>query len=509
MAIPVFSNAPRFLTKTASTNQIMSLTQFNAFTEANTFSSSSANCSNTLEAALFRKNIVNSVIRVGGPASALRFFEDLYPIEPYDVNTTTVYNHYITDVDYNLYPAASASSQGPNNDITFQVIKANHSGQGGYSFGEVGHFLFDKDGRVTYTIVAKDDSIPFAHKFTVRPWDGVAHTIKQNKGYLVAAARPVGGYSCPVPTNAINSLGYVQNVQPVRLRRDWSVQFQLMRGYQDLIQFAVIYDKDGNEMDSWDLFETQVARQDLRAALNLYCFIGSPALNAGLINNNNIPGTGTTVDSVNTGFYGFLPSIFNGGGIIQDFDPAIGWDLKADWEPLMLFQDSLKRSKRFLVMHGKAFKAGMIDRFNQLVTRENAGKYLWENFKRLQTSETAQDSFDSVVQKYGLQAYKYLGFGWDFMEVDAFSDTRYLGSDYYSNLAICAPLDGITIRNRKTPAVQFYQHGAEYTAGYEEFRTDHRQIDGCEFLSGFCAQSISMAVHGPNQFLVANPVSSC
>ena len=92
-AIPVFSNQPRFQTRIATSKDVMSFTQFNAMTEANVLTSSARNCADELEGTLFRKNIIHQVIRTGGPASALRFFEDIFPINPLDVNSKTIYNH--------------------------------------------------------------------------------------------------------------------------------------------------------------------------------------------------------------------------------------------------------------------------------------------------------------------------------------------------------------------------------------------------------------------------------
>jgi hypothetical protein len=456
-------------------------------------------------AALYRKNVVNQVIRVGGPASNLRFFEDVFPMNPLDVNSKTVYNHYITDMDYNVYPAASASSTGADNQITFQIIKQSHSGEGMYSNGLPGQMLFDKDNQLTYVISNKDTSVPWGHKLTVIPLDGLPHTIKQNKGYLVVNAVIVPGYSCPNITNTAQSLGYVNQVNPIRFRRDWCVQFDLMRSYDDLIQFAVIYDRDGTPMDSWDLYETQNARIDLRAALNMYAFTGQPITNAALLPG----GVYAVTDAEHPGFYGLWPTVLNGGGIVQDFDPAVGWDLEADWQPLMLYQDSLKRSTKFMVMHGKAFKAGMIDRLNRLVTRTGTGSLLFESYERLAINDTTVNDPGSAVRKLGIESYTYLGFKVDFMEVAAFSDSRYLGSNYYNNAALFIPADGIMVNNKPKPPVEFYQYGAEYTGGYEEHRVDNRDVTLCESLQGYVAQSFSMAVHGQNQFLMANPKASC
>jgi hypothetical protein len=365
--------------------------------------------------------------------------------------------------------------------------------------------MFDKANQITFVISNKDTTIPFGHKLYVIPLDGQPHTIKQNVGYLINNAVIVPGYSCPTITNTAQSLGYVQNVHPIRYRRDWSVQFDLMRSYDDLIQFPVIYDKDGVPMDSWDLYETQNARQDLRAALNMYAFMGQPITNAALLPGGAYPVT----DAEHTGFYGLWPTVLNGGGIIQDFDPAVGWDLEADWQPLMLYQDSLKRSTKFIVMHGKAFKAGMIDRLNRLVTRTGTGSLLFDSYRRLAINDTTENDPSSVVEKLGIEAYKYLGFKIDFMEVGAFSDTRYLGDNYYNNAALFIPVDGITVNNKPKPPVEFYQYGAEYTGGYYESRIDNRIVTGCESLQGYVIQSYAMAVHGQNQFLMANPKASC
>jgi|ERR1700722_6044108 len=507
MATPVFSNAPRFCTKPLTLNQTLDLPHFNVMTESSLENGSAYNLANACQdpnlGTTFILNVIHQVIRCGGRPMDLNFFMDLFPNTPYPVTTKRWFNHYVCDPDMNIFAAATVVGSGPGAAAEFQVLRQNHGASGTMSLPGIGYTLMDKDNMVSYTITNVDTTINYAHKVTVVP-NSATQTVQinANTAYLIIPTRMVGGYSCEVITNKLSSLGYSQEVNPLRLRSDWEVTIDLLRGYLDKIQYAVIYDYQGNPMDSWDVYEAQQARESLRIGLNVLSFIGTPTTN-----NTLISGINATIDSTHTGFYGLVPSIKYGGGVVYDYRSSTGFDLEADGEPLFLYQDSLKRTKKFMVLHGLAFAFGLNNRSTKMVARQQVGATMWEAFKRLGT--LTGDKWESEVAKLGIRSYDYEGFGLDFKLWDALSDRRYIGSDFYSNLAIMVPEEGVTENGRPINPIEFYQYGQNgWTGDYEEFYVDQRkQSPMCEKISGFCAQSLAMAVHCPQLFMLLNPVT--
>src|SRR6185369_10733615 len=268
----------------------------------------------------FIKNIIHQVIRCGGKPIDLNFFMDMFGAKNTPVTTKRWFNHYVCDTDMNIFAAASVTATGAGLPLTFQVLKQNHGGSGQYSLPVKGYTLMDKDNMIPYTITDVDSTTDYAHKVTIVPNDElITGSIKVNKPYLIVPARMVGGYSCQEITNSMASIGYTQEVNPLRLRVDWEVTLDLLRAYTDKIQYAVIYDREGNPMDAWDVYEAQAAREGLRIGLNVLSFIGSPTTNQSLIS-----GVGATIDADHTGFYGLIPSIKYGGGVVYDYRAATG-----------------------------------------------------------------------------------------------------------------------------------------------------------------------------------------
>lgn len=505
MATSIFSNRPRFQQKQLSLAETLTLPRFNVLTESaleNTSSIGYANmCGDPNQATQFIKNVVHQVIRVGGRPIDLNFMWDLFYTEPTTVHTKRWWNHYVNDPDLNVFSAATARGTGPGVGFSFQVLRSNHGGSGNYSNVVPGYIIFDKERNISYTVISVDTSIDFAHKPFVIPDRGdVTGEILANKPYLVIPARRVGGDSCKVIQNDMSSMGYTQEVQPFRVRKDWQLSIDLLRGYLDKFQFATIYDIEGNPMDAWDVYEAQEMRLAIRIACNILSFIGTPVTNQALIT-----GTGAQIDDIYTGFYGLLPSIEFGGGQVYPYRASTGFDLESDGEPIFLWQDSLKRTKKFLVLCGLKFMFDLTNRANKMVARENVGATMWEAYKRL--GEASGDDYQTALAKFGVKMYTYNGFDLDFKVVDAFSDRRYIGSDYFSGLGVMIPQEGVTENGRPINPVEFYQTEFNgWTGDYEEFFIDQRKQDpACERLSGWAAQTIAMSVHGPNLFALLKP----
>lgn len=512
MASPFFSNQPLFCQKPVTIEGLFNIEQFNALTAANLACTAQENgCLDPNIGTTFVKNVVNKVIRCGGRNIEIDFFMKMFPETPMNTETKTVYNHYVCDADLNVYAAANVTGSGPGVAATFQLLKANHAAAGSESLPATDYVLMDKDNQIMYSITDVDTTIPYAHKVEITPMDSsVTVSIKANTPYLILQTRMVGGYSCPVATNKAMTIGYSKQIKPLRLRSDWNVAINLLRGYNDKIQYAVIYDRDGKPYDAWDVYEAQQARENLRIGLNVLSMIGTPITNTALIS-----GGSSIVDAEHTGYYGLIPSIANGGGIVQNYNAALGFDLEADGEPIFLYQDSLKRSNKFLFLCGQKFLFGLDNRANKMVPRTQQTSTPFEAFKRFGDWLTPEDihggkSYTSEVAKIGIREYDYRGFEFAFKKWDGLSDKRFFGTDYYSDMVVGLPMEGPkTGDGTPVSPVQFYQYGWNgWTGGYEEFRTDHRVIDGCENLTGYSAQSMAMAVHCPQLFILLRPAKA-
>ncbi len=348
MATPVFSNAPKFNEKPISIEGILNMPQFDIIAETDPANNSVARLLGTDSnlSTQWIANIVHQLIHVGGKRIDLNFFWDMFYTQAHMVTTKRLFNHYMQDPDLNIYAAATRTGTG---SVTFQLLKQNHLQGGAYSYPATGYVLFDKDDMKYYYISDTDNAVDYAHKVTVTSTvsDTEVITIDANKAYLVLPANLVGGYSCPNVINDMMSLGYTQQVNFIRLRKDWEVTIDLLRGTRDKAQFAYIYDKEGNPYWAFDLYEQQMAREDLRMAHNVLAWIGSPIFNQSLIT-----GVNAVIDPDHTGYYGLIPSIKYGGGILKPFAASVGWDWESDGEPIFLYQDSLKRCTKFMATAG-------------------------------------------------------------------------------------------------------------------------------------------------------------
>lgn len=512
MATPFFSNQPLFCQKPVTIEGLFGIDQFNALTAANLACTAQENgCLDPNLGTTFVKNVVNKVIRCGGRGIEIDFFMKMFPMTEKPVDSKTIWNHYVCEADLNIYAAASRTGTGPGVATTFQLLKANHASAGTQSLPAAGYVLMDKENQIMYQITDVDTTIPYAHKVTVEPMnEDVTVEIKANKAYLILPTRMVGGYSCPVPTNKAFTLGYSRPVKPLRLRSDWEVTIDLLRGYKDKIQYAVIYDENGQPYDSWDVFEAQEARKSLRIGLNVLSFIGTP-----ITNTNLITGVNAVVDEQHTGFYGLFPSIENGGGIVQNYNEALGFDLEADGEPIFLYQDSLKRSNKFMFLCGQKFLFSLDNRANKMVPRTQGSANLFEAYKRFGDWLTPEEihggmSYTSEMAKIGIKSYDYRGFELDFKKWDGLSDKRYFGSDYYSSTVIGIPMEGPTLPGGEPVSpIEYFQYGNNgWTGGYEEIQIDYRKTNGCEKIGGYAAQSVMMAVHCPQLFIMIKPAQA-
>jgi hypothetical protein len=503
--VSLFSNAPSFCQQNLSTSEILSLPVINMNLGVNADPNNFGKCGDPNLGTLMVKNLIHKNIRCGGAPIDITFMEDMFPMtNPTRSETKRWFNHYTCDPDFNVYISTAVAGNVPGAPVWATLLKANHGTGGNFSLPQVGFSFFDKDNQIQYQITDLDTSVPFAHRFQVTPVDeNVTVNLRPNTGYLIGTARIVGGCNCTEVTNSLSNIGYSQMGSPIRVRRDWRLCVDLLTGYTDKFQFAIIYDQQGNPLDAWNIKEMDDMRLGIRSTLNLLAFIGSPVTNADLIS-----GSGAVIDSNHTGFYGLLPTLKYGGGNVYDYRSDAGFDLEADAEPILLYQDSRKRTKKFTVMHGNKFRMSLTDRTNKLVSRQLVGSNIWEAYKRL--GSLTESPYETEIVKLGINAYTYNGFSLDFKKMDSWSDYRYFGSDYYNSLAIFMPQDGTSENGRPLNPVEFYTYGmGQWTGDYEEHYIDYRNAPGgCNDIGGWAAQSMGMAVHCPNQWIIANPVKA-
>ena len=504
MPLAFQSRTPQFRTKIATVKDVLTMDAFNAMTEADANTCSANSCNNAALGTAFIKNVVRQ-IKAGGKPIETNFFMEAFGYTPRSVESKEIYNRYTTDLDYNIIAAENVTGTAPGAPAKFQLLRAQHSGDGAYSYPVEGFTLTDKDNNIIYQITDVDTTTDFAHLVEVTPWDGdVTVSIKAGVKYFISPARPVPGCSEPAPTNNIQTIGYVQKLNPFRFRKDWSICVDLMRGYKDIFRFQIKFDMAGNPIDCWDTYEAVNSREALQLNMNAISMFASPITNPLLLS-----GAGVVTDSVHTGYYGLIPTLQSSAQII-DFAPSKGFDLKSDLEPFILYQDSLKRTNRFLVKHGKAFKAGLIDSTNQMIRHDGLGVCNYEAYAR--TSGNSAEGKD-ILTKYGIDTYhhKGLNFFLDFSEWSPMSDSRLIGTDKLNNMGIFIASDGVNdaLTNQPVAPIEFFQYGDCETGDYRESIINKFEVDGTERITGNHVQSIMMAVHSPEMHLLANPVTNC
>lgn len=500
--VQLFTNEPKFCQKNLSTSETLSLPVINMNLSGITDPNNFAACGDPNLGALITKNFIHKQIRCGGKDIDFTFMEDMFPMSSPTMSTTKEwYNHYTCDPDLNVYVAANVTGTGPGEPAWAQLLKSNHGAGGNNSLPQIGFSFFDKGDQVQYQIVDIDTSVPYAHRFQLRAVDqNVTVNLKANRAYLIGQARLVGGCNCTEVTNSLSSIGYSQKLNAIRVRRDWRLCVDVLTGYKDHFQFSIVYNQQGHPMDAWNIKEMDDMRLGIRATLNMLAFIGTPVTNPALIT-----GVDAIVDSNHTGFYGMIPTLKYGGGNIYDYRSDLGFDLEADGEPILLYQDSRKRTKKFTVLHGAKFRMNMIDRTNKLVARQMVGSNMWEAYKRL--GSLTETPYETEMVKLGIKSYEYNGFHLDFKKMDSWSDYRYFGDDYYNSLGIFMPQDGTSENGQRLNPVEFYSYGnGQWTGNYEEHYIDYRNAPGgCNDIGGWAAQSLGFGLHCPNQWILANP----
>lgn len=457
-------------------------------------------CKNEVERQAFRHKLLDGVIRCGNSQpTELNFFENAFGMNEQMVDAKNVWRMYTTDDDYNVMFTNNVTAGGADTAFTATLLPTFHDKAGTRSFPAKSWSILDAETSTWYSIEDKDETVTNAHSLTLKPLNAtVIGSVKKNKKYLVFPVRFVKGSSCPYPTNEMPTTPWMSKIAPFRIRRDWSVDIDLERGYEDQLQWTTIFDAGGQEVDAWTTFEAEKTRKAIQLALNLLAFTANPITSTGIIN-----GVGTTVvDDVHTGFLGYLPSIKYGGGNVLDYDPSEGLNFAMDFEPFFEQQSALKRSKNFVMMGGQRFINRFTKSANDMVRLEGLGTEIFPAFQK--NGETLKKL---AITGYEWGAFKIVTKVWD-----ALNDERLIGGNpYFHDVATLSPTDGVqTTNGQQVNSIEFFQYGRNgETGGFWEEVVDRRKVDLCEQIKGSMARSVMMGFNCPNQHALFQPIKRC
>lgn len=473
---------------------INQLQAFNALYAVNQCDNNPDLCGNADDTAMWRKLVYDGVINVGGEPMELDFFEKIFGGKTEMIDAKKIYFRYNADFDMNIYAQENAKGATAGGNATFILHKSLHTASGSYSYPVVGYSLYIYEDHQWVKITAVDKSTPYAHSVTVTPYKkNYTVNIRKNRKIMVNPVQLVSGYSGPADSSSWQSIGYSTHARPIRIRKDWETPIDLMRGYEEVLQWSVMFDENGKEIDAWETFNKTTARRDMKWAKNLIFFLGQSIDNPILLGNS----TGQ-VTSDYSGFDGYLPTMFYGGGQLLDIDPAIGFDFEADYEPVILRNDALKQTSEFLVMHALPFQFSL-NRANNRKFKES-GNTTFETFKRM--GGTMED-----VRKMGVKSYTYENFSLHFKLISALSDTRGIGNYDISQMGMFMPGNGMRdSKGREVPPMQFFcPQGVGANGLLEEVDVDNRKTDRTDRLTGYLAETLMAVVHAPHRHILAYP----
>lgn len=492
----IFKNQPHSGRKLASVKDALDqLTAFNALYAVHQADQNPDLCGNADDTAMWRKLVYDGVINCGGDQMELDFFEKIFGGKTEMIDAKKIYFRYNMDYDLNIYAQENAKAATVGGDAVFILHKSLHSGSGAYSYPVEGYSIYIYEDKQWARITDVDKTNPYAHQITVSPYKkNYQINIRKNKKIMVMPVQLVAGLSGPSSSSSWQTIGYSTHVRPCRIRADWETPIDLMRGYEEILQWAVMFDEAGNEVDTWETFDKTDARKRMKWAKNLLFFLGQS------IDNPNLLGTGANKVSVDySGFDGYIPTMFYGGGQLLDIDPAVGFDFEADFEPVILRNDSLKQTSEFVVLHALPFKLALNRNGNKKF--KESGNTTFETFKRMGGNQ-------EDVKKLGVSSYMYENFSLHFKLVSALSDTRGLGNHDFPHMGMFIPGNGLRdSKGRDVPAMQFFcPQGQGATGLLEEHNVDERkEAKRTDQLSGYLAETVMSVIHCPHQHILAYP----
>jgi len=442
----------------------------------------------------WQTQIREGIIHCGNRPVEFDFFEKMISGGAQNLDATDLYTKYDCDRQYNIFAESAAQGTVPGGPVTFTLMRAQHSRNGMHSNAVVNGNIYIYEDRQWLQITSIDTTVPYAHQVTARPFKAAyIANIRAGKEMMYNPTRHTDGYTCKIPNTQWQQPGFIKKWSSYRVRKDWEVAFKMDGPYHEQLRFHLIFDREGNEVDGWELYAKQDAREQLQAQKNLDFFIGQQRDNPAL--------TSLYSDDYYPGFEGLMPILRYGGGGRYDFDPAYGFDIESDFQNIILQQDAHKRTKEFMLWHGIRFGFGLTNRSNELF-KNNAGSCTFETFTRSGAGK-------ADIEKLMVNSIKYGNYSIHLKEVDAWSDSRYLGNAEFPNLGILMPGNGLTdSKGRSVSAVEFFNvTGKNQQAVMESKTVNHFDSEsGCEKFSGSIIENYGMMVHCPGQWALLNPI---
>lgn len=454
-------------------------------------------CTDPNKKAGWRFSVREGVINVHGTPMELDFMEKLAGGKQQYTAGTDVYIKTNIDQDLNIVAQVDSTGNAPAADTTFVMHRSMYAGGGKFSNVSKGGSVYIYDDRQWCYVFDVDRTVDYAHVVTLRPYSkDYTVNVKGGVKMMFSTVRVVDGNTCALPVNTWFTNGYINKVQPFRVRDDWKVEAELLKPYQDILQFGIIFDSEGREVDAWDWQARIKMRENMKWRKNLDFFIGQPIDNPSMI--------GTAVNNKYAGFMGYLPTVEFAGGVVYDYDPTQGYDYDADFAALIARQDAIKQTTEFFAWDGKLFRLAMERRMNDSI-KNSSGSCTFQTFDRMGDFQSAD------IVKMGVKSFSYAGYSVHHKNLAAMSDTRGIGNGDFPYMCMFMPGDGVKdSKGNDVPAIEVYNPGGATESGtYEEYERDNRKIDGCEYVSGHATETYMVAINAPEKHILIRPQRAC
>ena len=450
-------------------------------------------CDNPDLRAQWRKLVRQGTILEYGKPIEVNFFRKLAGGTERVIDATELYIKSMQDVNMNVFAAADATGGSPGAATWITLTRSSHAGNGAYSLPSPGGSLYDFASGQLLNIQQVDTTTPNAHRVQVMPHRGdYTVAVKAGKPLLVNNARYIPGSTTTTPaaSTTFMSSGYMAKVQPFHIRDDWKTMMELDKAWQEVLQLAVIFNKEGKAVDAWDIKARMDSRWNLQDKINQSIFVGQKITNSGLLSG--------TVDNKFPGFEGYDNVLKYGGGYVYNYARSTGFSPRNDLTSIMLRQDARKRSAEYIGMDGFAFRLAMQNRadvdFNNV-----SGACTFATFERM-----GGDKED--IKKLGIKSWHYGNITIHFKQFDALTDERYFGHGDFPYVCYLMPSERImdTMGNMVSPIELYRPKGYDYY----ETTTDHRSsIEHTDFWSGYCEDVIMAAFHDVSNHIKIAPRS--
>jgi hypothetical protein len=454
----------------------------------------SSNSCDPNKAANWRKYVREQVINCAGTPVELDFFEKIAGGKTEMIPAKEMYFKQNGDIDHNIVSKNNVKGAGPGAPVTFTLHRSSHASGGTAAYPVKGWEIYSYEDLQWLRIIDVKTDVPYAFEVVVAPKNKrYTINIRAGKKMLVSPATQVGGYT----TNGSHvgthdTPGYIYKMTMLRLRVQWKQAIDLMKGYKDVLQFGIMFDNEGKEVDCWEYYKKIKALEQLKYAFNLQFFTGQKLDNPDIFQEMS--------DDSYPGFDGYVPQVMNGGGIVYPYDQQYGIDPYADFGSIMLRQDSLKRHKEWTILRALPFQMGFDRNFSKTVKGE-PGDLTYETFKR--TGANLES-----IKRMGVKSLAMWNMTLHFKDFDALSDSRSIGNGDFPYWAFMMPSAGLRdTEGRDVPPIEYFANkGCGADGGFEEHEYDARkEKGGHEEVGGWMAKTIGMVAHCLNDHIILKP----